>query len=148
MNSKFKTSLCKLFEATGSCNFGQKCSFAHGAHELRKPDDPVPREALTERNDRVPYSNYKTIKCCYFYRDGFCPFGIKCSYAHGDYELRSKYDPIFPPIDSYPPVPPQLFFPYYCSEIPPMTQTANGQNQMISVNQNSVLNLESMGYQL
>ena len=116
MNNKFKTSICKLYDATGSCNFGNKCSFAHGSHELRQPGDPIPREALSERNDRVPYSNYKTIKCCYFYREGVCPFGVRCSYAHGDHELRSKYDPIYPPIDCYPPVPPHLFFPYYCSE--------------------------------
>ena len=127
MNSKFKTSICKLYEATGSCNFGSKCSFAHGNHELRHPGDPVPREALNERNDRVPYSNYKTIKCCYFYIDGYCPFGIRCSYAHGDYELRSKYDPIFPPIDCYPPIPPHLFFPYYCSE----PSTAYGMQQQV-----------------
>lgn len=86
MNSKFKISLCKLFEATGACNFGNKCSFAHGAHELRKIDDPLPKEAATERAERVPYSNYKTIKCFYFYRgkvkrkfkplDGICPFAI------------------------------------------------------------------------
>ena len=115
-NNKYKTSLCKLYEATGSCNFGAKCSFAHGSHELRRTEDPIPREAMNERNDRVPYSNYKTIKCCYFYKDGICPFGIRCSYAHGDFELRSKYDPIFPPIDCYPPIPSHLFFPYYCSE--------------------------------
>ena len=68
MNSKFKTSLCKLFEATGSCNFGNKCSFAHGMNEMRRIDDPLPKEASGEKTDRVPYSNYKTIKCCYFYR--------------------------------------------------------------------------------
>ena len=81
-NNKYKTSLCKLFEATGSCNFGLKCSYAHGAHELRRPDDPVPREAFSERNDRVPYSNYKTIKCCYFYRDGFCNTGADDAGLH------------------------------------------------------------------
>lgn len=112
LNSKFKTSLCKLFEATGSCNFGNKCSFAHGAQQLRKFDDPLPKQAAADKSDKVPYSNYKTIKCCYFYRDGVCPFGIRCSFAHGDYELRSKYDPIFPPLDCYPPVPVELFHKY------------------------------------
>jgi len=68
MNNKFKISLCKLFEATGCCNFGNKCSFAHGSHELRKIDDPLPKEAISEKAERVPYSNYKTIKCIYFYR--------------------------------------------------------------------------------
>lgn len=115
INCKFKTSLCKLYEVTGSCNFGTKCSFAHGSHELRKIDDPLPNYMHLETTDKVPYSNYKTIKCCYFYRDGTCPFGIRCSFAHGDWELRTKYDPIFPPIDCYPPVPIHLFH-LYCEE--------------------------------
>lgn len=34
--SNFKTKLCENF-AKGSCTFGERCHFAHGADELRKP---------------------------------------------------------------------------------------------------------------
>ncbi|CAK9166694.1 unnamed protein product [Ilex paraguariensis] len=34
--SNFKTKLCENF-AKGSCTFGDRCHFAHGAEELRKP---------------------------------------------------------------------------------------------------------------
>ena len=33
--SNFKTKLCENF-AKGSCTFGDRCHFAHGASELRK----------------------------------------------------------------------------------------------------------------
>lgn len=31
---KHKTELCKTFSELGYCNYGQKCRFAHGKHEL------------------------------------------------------------------------------------------------------------------
>uniref|UniRef100_A0A6C0AX98 C3H1-type domain-containing protein n=1 Tax=viral metagenome TaxID=1070528 RepID=A0A6C0AX98_9ZZZZ len=34
-HQKYKTVLCKTFEKTGSCPYGNKCQFAHGIHELR-----------------------------------------------------------------------------------------------------------------
>ena len=34
-NSKYKTSLCNNFSKFGSCNFGERCKFAHGENELR-----------------------------------------------------------------------------------------------------------------
>lgn len=29
-DSKYKTEMCKNFQATGTCNYGKKCRFAHG----------------------------------------------------------------------------------------------------------------------
>jgi len=32
---KLKTEMCKNWDTTGSCKFGDRCSFAHGPHELK-----------------------------------------------------------------------------------------------------------------
>jgi hypothetical protein len=37
----------------------------------------------------VPSANFKTMKCRHFERHGECKYGDKCSYAHGDADLRS-----------------------------------------------------------
>ena len=31
---KYKTEMCKNFSENGYCHYGDKCQFAHGAHEL------------------------------------------------------------------------------------------------------------------
>jgi hypothetical protein len=38
-NNLYKTQLCKHFMQTKHCHVGSKCHFAHGEHELRKPND-------------------------------------------------------------------------------------------------------------
>lgn len=43
INSKYKTSMCRHFETTGTCHLGDRCHFAHGIHELRNVNDvPIP----------------------------------------------------------------------------------------------------------
>jgi hypothetical protein len=60
--------LCKNFGAKGNCKYGDKCTFAHGEHELRgKPAN----------NNR-----YKTKKCKQFHTNGHCSFGSRCQYLH------------------------------------------------------------------
>lgn len=34
--TKYKTVLCKYYDTSKKCMFGEKCQFAHGMHELRK----------------------------------------------------------------------------------------------------------------
>ena len=34
-NTKYKSMLCKHYETTKGCSFGDRCQFAHGVHELR-----------------------------------------------------------------------------------------------------------------
>lgn len=46
--SRFKTELCRKFMLTGTCQFGDRCSFAHSPEELR----PVLR-----------HPKYKTVPC-------------------------------------------------------------------------------------
>jgi hypothetical protein len=38
-HQKYKTQICRHFEAHGSCSLGNKCSFAHGRDELRNIND-------------------------------------------------------------------------------------------------------------
>ena len=43
---------------------------------------------------QVPYSNFKTQLCKYWLQEGKCQYKQKCSYAHGEDELRNQYDPL------------------------------------------------------
>ena len=36
---KYKTTLCRHFEETGTCSLNDACSFAHGEHERRGIND-------------------------------------------------------------------------------------------------------------
>jgi hypothetical protein len=65
---KYKTELCKNFQLKGCCKFGDKCSFAHGDHELR---------------EKVHlHTNYKTKPCKQFHTSGHCFYGYRCQYLH------------------------------------------------------------------
>jgi len=65
----YKTVLCRLWEETGACKFGDRCHYAHGAPDLR----PVQK-----------HPKYKTEKCRMFHETGICPFGQGCSFLHGE----------------------------------------------------------------
>lgn len=65
--SLYKTELCRSFEETGTCRYGNKCQFAHGKAELR----PVAR-----------HPKYKTEVCKTFYTVGTCPYGKRCRFIH------------------------------------------------------------------
>lgn len=63
----YKTELCRKWSEKGSCRYGTKCQFAHGAHELR----PVERHHL-----------YKTQVCRTFASTGVCPYSYRCCFIH------------------------------------------------------------------
>jgi len=71
---KKKTELCKTFLLGLTCQYGSKCSFAHGYDELRG-------------KVFVP-NNYKTIRCKQFHELGYCNYGPRCQFVHksGDKE--------------------------------------------------------------
>lgn len=73
-SGRYKTELCRPFEETGECKYGEKCQFAHGAYELRQ----LPR-----------HPKYKTELCRTFHTTGFCPYGPRCHFIHKE-ELSSK----------------------------------------------------------
>ncbi|XP_067011834.1 mRNA decay activator protein ZFP36L2-B [Anabrus simplex] len=77
--SRYKTELCRPFEENGSCKYGDKCQFAHGAHELR---------------NLVRHPKYKTELCRTFHTIGFCPYGPRCHFIHNADEARNKPKPL------------------------------------------------------
>ena len=36
--------------------------------------------------------NYKSIRCAFYEREGYCKYAAGCQYAHGDADLRSGND--------------------------------------------------------
>lgn len=46
INLKYKTERCRHFESNKFCQLGDKCHFAHGDSELRKPNDPLTPEQI------------------------------------------------------------------------------------------------------
>ena len=116
VNVFYKTRMCNKWRS-GACPFGDKCTYAHGQHELRR----VPPEVLAqvereqqqqqqmtptaegrmhdtdEKNDVDELSNdhraksrlyYKTRLCIRFMQSGYCVKGNSCTFAHGYEDLR------------------------------------------------------------
>ena len=75
---KFKTELCKNWMAFGSCEFGDKCSFAHGKDQLSV-------------KKHVP-ENYKTKPCRTYSEGKACPYGDRCRFMHIDLTKTSHWD--------------------------------------------------------
>jgi hypothetical protein len=76
-----KTKLCGDFIRTGQCTYGDHCTFAHGAHELRaQPKFTTGKDAQFE-----PLQTGEAVKYCKnFLKDGNCKFGDRCKFYHGD----------------------------------------------------------------
>jgi len=68
-NGLYKTQICKHYKEGNPCNMADKCSFAHGEHELRGKDlgMMMPQMAVL---GPTPYNNYKTKKCKFFTEEG------------------------------------------------------------------------------
>lgn len=64
---KYKTELCKKFNETKFCPYGNKCRFAHGKEELFVRGDP----------------NYKRKNCKSFHSELYCSYGSRCLFKHG-----------------------------------------------------------------
>lgn len=75
--TRYKTEMCRPFNETGYCKYGEKCQFAHGGQEVRA----MPR-----------HPKYKTELCRTFHTVAFCPYGPRCHFVHNEDE--SKLDEI------------------------------------------------------
>ena len=71
---RYKTELCRTFEESGRCRYGDKCQFAHGPGELR----------TVQRHPK-----YKTDLCRTFHTTGFCPYGSRCHFIHQEHRPPS-----------------------------------------------------------
>jgi len=75
---RYKTELCRTYEENGTCRYGDKCQFAHGAAELRTV---------------VRHPKYKTDLCRTFHTIGFCPYGSRCHFIHSLHERQLPPQP-------------------------------------------------------
>ena len=76
---KFKTEMCRNWECFGKCKFQDKCSFAHGEHEIM-------------RKVHLP-NNYKTKPCIQFHTTAYCPYGNRCQFLHSQYNIYNQKKP-------------------------------------------------------
>lgn len=60
--------MCRNWELTGICRFGDSCAFAHGGVELQE-------------KKHVPVK-YKTRLCKQYHSNLYCPYGIRCQFLH------------------------------------------------------------------
>mmetsp|Transcript_87009 Transcript_87009/g.106709 ORF Transcript_87009/g.106709 Transcript_87009/m.106709 type:complete len:120 (+) Transcript_87009:1-360(+) len=68
----YKKVMCKHYEQSGVCPYGNSCTFAHGPQDL---------------GGKGGKSNYKTVMCKFYQQQGFCPRGDSCTFAHGAADL-------------------------------------------------------------
>lgn len=57
INQKYKTEMCRHWQTHKNCILREKCHFAHGEEELRKPGDPLTPEQLALALKSVQYQN-------------------------------------------------------------------------------------------
>jgi hypothetical protein len=72
----YKTELCRSWDETGSCRYGNKCQFAHSDEEIR----PVER-----------HPKYKTELCRTFWERGVCPYGKRCCFIHSANDSNKNF---------------------------------------------------------
>lgn len=66
---RYKTEMCRNFQESGSCKFGERCWFAHGHQDL---------------HSTVRHHKYKTQLCQEFHVTGVCHFGTRCHFIQED----------------------------------------------------------------
>ncbi|XP_069765398.1 mRNA decay activator protein ZFP36-like [Narcine bancroftii] len=74
-SGRYKTELCRPYQESNRCRYGDKCQFAHGLAELR----PLHR-----------HPKYKTEMCRTYQATGYCPYGSRCHFIHGPADARPR----------------------------------------------------------
>lgn len=83
--SKYKTTMCKSWKMNGSCDYEDKCAFAHGESDLR----------------RMP-PTFSDKMCIEMETYGTCRFGNRCRYAHSESEMKRSVFPEIPAVERKP----------------------------------------------
>lgn len=73
---KQKTEMCKNWEMYGHCKWNDKCSYAHGAHELVK-------------KTHLP-KNFMTKACEQFHKEMYCAYGKRCQFMHSERNIYAN----------------------------------------------------------
>jgi hypothetical protein len=84
-----KTRLCRGFETTGECPYGENCWFAHGEADRK--------EFNSQTFHRRPHPFAKTKMCKFITTGGTCPYNDTCNFAHTNMELRQGLVMMFQP---------------------------------------------------
>ena len=88
--------MCKHYNTPQGCTYGDKCQFAHGPQELRQYFPNMLNEGSMDMSkNQKNFINYKIVKCKNFEKDGTCKYGIHCTFAHGDNDLRNKVENLY-----------------------------------------------------
>ena len=61
-NVRYKTMMCKHYNTTQGCSYGEKCQFAHGPQDLRPFNGQMLNQDQMKTNQKNPL-NYKIVKC-------------------------------------------------------------------------------------
>ena len=67
LKSRYKVALCRNW-VEGTCEFGNKCTFAHGEVELKRAASPLAVE--------------KSTTCPSYKQKGYCINGTTCKFTH------------------------------------------------------------------
>eukprot|EP00798_Chlamydomonas_sp_ICE-L_P030353 gene30353-35358_t len=89
----YKTRVCIKWKE-GSCAYGNNCRYAHGEEDLRVPSNAANGNRAGPTPDKRLLINMmkKTRLCQDFMQTGNCRYGEKCTFAHGQHELRTPPD--------------------------------------------------------
>lgn len=71
-----KSEMCNSWSLTGTCEYANKCFFAHGINEL---------------NNTNKKKYYKTRLCNKFWTRGECPYGRRCMFIHNIFKITFQY---------------------------------------------------------
>lgn len=78
----------------GKIDFGSSGRDQDRTYYLHQPTIMSSRSRNTQRgqrtNTRAPRRNEKTVLCKFFDRDGKCPYGNRCTFAHGKAQISAS----------------------------------------------------------
>ncbi|MCO5549955.1 hypothetical protein L7F22_003432 [Adiantum nelumboides] len=93
----YKTKLCTKFKI-GACTFNERCHFAHGVEDLRKPpplwETMAAAGSGTAGTPGGAFMRPKTRPCRYF-AEGNCPYNERCNFLHGNEEPQRMQGPTY-----------------------------------------------------